>query len=179
MARLKDQYNNEILAQLKDEGGYKNKLEVPRIEKIVVNVGVGRNAQDSKALEAITGDLAKITGQKPKENSAKKSIAGFKLREVMKIGATVTLRNDRMYEFLDRLINVTLPRVRDFRGISNKAFDGKGNYSLGMKDHSVFPEVSMSDNVKSFSLQINIVTTAKTDEEAKTLLTKFNFPFKK
>ena len=179
MSRLKDTYLKNILPKMKEEKGYKNNLEVPRVSKIVVNAGVGRNVSESKSLEFVTDDLTKITGQKPKNTVAKKSIAGFKLREGNEIGATVTLRGERMYEFLDRLINVALPRVRDFRGVSFDSFDGKGNYSLGIKDHTVFPEVSIDDNSRSFGFQINIITTAESNEEAKLLLSHFGFPFKK
>lgn len=179
MSRLKDKYIGEIVSKMKEEKGYKNDLEVPRISKIVVSAGVGRNISESKSLEVVMKDLAKIVGQKPRNTVAKKSIAGFKLREGNDIGATATLRGERMYEFLDRLINVSLPRVRDFRGLSPDSFDGKGNYSLGIKEHTVFPEVSEDDADRSFGFQINIVTTAESNEEAKLLLSHFGFPFKK
>lgn len=178
MSRLKEYYNKEVLPKIKEEFGYTNNLEAARIEKVVINAGVGRALQDAKALDRVIEELARITGQRPKRNRAKKSIAGFKIREGMDIGASVTLRGEKMYEFIDRLVNVSLPRVRDFRGISSSAFDKKGNYSLGIKEHTVFPEISVDEVGSAFSFQINIITTAKTDEEAKSLLKNLGFPFK-
>ena len=177
MARLKNLYRKEIINKMKDEFDHKNNLEVPSIEKVVVNAGVGRGVQDAKFLDTVIEGLAKITGQRPKKTRAKKSIAGFKLREGMDIGATATLRGDRMYEFIDRLVNIALPRVRDFRGLTPAAFDGKGNYCLGIKEHTVFPEISLEET-NPFSFQINIITTAKTDDEARKLLMHLGFPIK-
>ncbi len=179
MPRMLDKYRNEIVPKLQEELGRKNLLSLPRIEKIVVSMGVSQAVQDKKVLDDAMVDLAKITGQKPSIRRAKKSIANFKLREGMPIGGCVTLRNHQMYEFLDRLISLVLPRVRDFRGVSFKAFDGRGNYSLGLTDQLVFPEVD-SDKVKHYQgMNIAIVTTAKTNEEGRLLLTHFGMPFKK
>lgn len=177
MARLKDLYQKEIVSKMKTDFDYKNNLEVPKIEKVVVNAGVGRGIQDAKFLDSVIDGLSKITGQRPKKTKAKKSIAGFKLREGMEIGASATVRGERMYEFIDRLINIALPRVRDFRGLSSEAFDGKGNYSIGIKEHTVFPEIPLEET-NPFSFQINVITTAKTDEEAKKLLMYLGFPIK-
>lgn len=177
MARLKDLYQQKIQKELGEKLGHANKLSIPKISKVVVNIGAGRAAQDSKTLEAVEEAITAITGQAPVRTKAKKSIAGFKLRAGMPIGAMVTLRGDQMYEFLDRLVNVALPRVRDFRGISASAFDGHGNYSLGIKEHTVFPELIGKD-VPALSLQVNIETTAKNNEEAYELLKEFGFPFK-
>lgn len=178
MARLKEQYEKNIKKDLAGTLAISNIMATPKINKIVVNAGVGRAVADGKKIEEAEEALTAITGQKPILAKAKKSIAGFKLREGMPVGVTVTLRGDRMYEFLDRLVNVALPRVRDFRGISATAFDGRGNYSVGIKEHTVFPEFIGKD-VEAISLQVNIETTAKTDEAAKELLSKFSFPFKK
>lgn len=178
MARMKDLYKDKVSAELKTEFGYKNVNQIPKILKVVVNAGVGRAATDSKVMEPVLAGLAKITGQAPVVNKARKSIAGFKIREGMLIGASVTLRGERMYEFLDRLVNVSLPRVRDFRGIKGNAFDGQGNYSLGIKEYGVFPEISFEEAVNTFGLQVNVATTAKTNAEGKALLTKLGFPFK-
>lgn len=179
MSRLKDLYKKEIVPKLKEESGYKNVMEVPKISKVVLNVGAGRSITDAKILEQVVEGLTRITGQLPKKTKAKKSIAGFKLRAGMEIGAMVTLRGERMFEFLERLIGSALPRVRDFRGISKTAFDGKGNYSFGIKEMSVFPEVFPEDLFGGYGVEISIITTAKKDEEAKALLTEIGFPFKK
>lgn len=177
MARLREHYQTVVRPQLQEKFGYSNPMEIPRIEKIVLNIGVGEAVQDSKKIDGAVQDLARITGQKPVVTRAKKSIAGFKLREGMPIGVKVTLRQDRMYEFLDRLVNIALPRVRDFRGLSGKAFDGRGNYAMGLKEQIVFPEVDYDKVDTVRGLDIVICTTAKTDEEAKTLLAAFNMPF--
>ncbi|RJO60038.1 50S ribosomal protein L5 [candidate division WS5 bacterium] len=179
MALTLDLYKKEIIGKLKDDLGYKNIMEVPKLEVIQVNAGVGRGSKDSKELDNVIEGLKIITGLSPVKTKAKKSIAGFKIREEMEIGAKVTLRGEKMYDFLDRLIHVALPRVRDFRGIKPGAFDGHGNYSLGIKDHSIFPEVPYDKFPHSFAFQINIRTSAKTDEEAKKLLEFMGFPFKK
>ncbi len=179
MARLKEYYRNEVVPRLLKEGGYKNVMEVPKIEKIVINVGLGEAIQNAKAMEAATGDLTTIAGQKPLVRRAKKAISNFKLRENMPIGVAVTLRRDRMYEFLDRLITVAFPRVRDFRGISNKSFDGRGNYTIGLKEQIIFPEIDYDKIDKIRGMNITIVTTAKTDEEALRLLTFMKMPFRK
>lgn len=178
MARMKDFYKEKVTAELVKEFGYKNVNQIPKITKVVVNAGVGRASSDSKVMEPVLVGLSKITGQAPVVNKARKSIAGFKIREGMNIGASVTLRGEIMYEFLDRLVNVALPRVRDFRGIKGNAFDGNGNYSLGIKEYGVFPEISFEEAVNPFGLQVNVTTTAKTDAEGKALLTKLGFPFK-
>lgn len=178
MAKIKDLYEKNIKPQLSNELGIKNPMAVPRISKVVLNAGVGRAVLDSKNIETAAEALAAISGQAPVKRAAKKSIAGFKLREGMAVGVSTTLRGEKMYEFIDRLINVALPRVRDFRGIKNEAFDGLGNYSLGIREHTVFPELIGKD-VPAISLQVNIETTAKTEEEAKALLSALGFPFKK
>ncbi len=178
MARLKDLYKEKVAAELKTEFGYKNVHQIPKIVKVTINAGVGRAALDSKNMDPVIAGLTKIAGQAPVVNKARKSIAGFKIREGMTIGASVTLRGERMYEFLDRLVNVALPRVRDFRGIKGKAFDGQGNYSLGIKEFGVFPEISFEEASNPFGLQVNVTTSAHTDAEAKALLTKLGFPFK-
>ncbi len=178
MARMKDLYKEKVAALLQTEFGYKNVNMIPKVTKVVINAGVGRASADSKALDPVIAGLTKIAGQAPVINKARKSIAGFKIREGMNIGASVTLRGERMYEFLDRLVNVTLPRVRDFRGIKGNAFDGHGNYSLGIKEYGVFPEISFEEAVNTFGLQVNVATSAKTDAEGKALLTKLGFPFK-
>ena len=179
MSRLKETYQNEIMAAMKEKFGYQNDMEVPRIEKVVVNMAVGEAKENAKVLDSAMADLQTITGQKPVITKAKKSIANFKLREGMPIGCKVTLRGDRMYEFLDRLINLALPRVRDFRGVNPNAFDGRGNYALGIKEQLIFPEIEFDKIDKVRGMDVIIVTTAKTDEEARELLRQFNMPFQK
>ncbi|KAA1039693.1 50S ribosomal protein L5 [Macrococcus equipercicus] len=179
MTRLKEKFNTEITPALMTKFNYSSVMEVPRIEKIVVNMGIGDAVQNSKVLDAAVEELQAITGQKPMVTKAKKSIATFRLREGMPIGAKVTLRGERMYEFFDKLVNVSLPRVRDFRGISNKAFDGRGNYTLGVKEQLIFPEIDYDKVSKVRGMDIVIVTTANTDEEARELLTQFGMPFQK
>ncbi|GGH07748.1 50S ribosomal protein L5 [Glycocaulis albus] len=175
--RLKTRYREEIRARLKEKFGYKNEMQIPRIDKIVINMGVGEAAQDSKKLQGALADLEAIAGQKPVATRATKSIAGFKLREGQLIGAKVTLRQDRMYEFLDRLVTIALPRVRDFRGLNGKSFDGNGNYAMGMKEHIVFPEIDYDKVEKVRGMDIVVCTTARNNEEAKALLAEFDFPF--
>jgi large subunit ribosomal protein L5 len=175
--RLREQYRAEVRPALKEEFGYKNDMQIPRLDKIVLNMGVGEAVSDSKKIRAAEADLMAIAGQKPIVTKAKTSIAGFKLREGMPIGVKVTLRRDRMYEFLDRLITVAMPRVRDFRGVSAKSFDGRGNYALGLKEHIVFPEINFDKIEQVWGMDVVIVTTAKTDAEAKALLRHFNMPF--
>jgi len=175
-ARLQDLYKSDIQLKLKEEFGYTNIMEVPKIEKIVLNVGVGDATQDRKRVDGAIEDLTRITGQKPVATRAKKSIAGFKLREDMVIGAKVTLRKQRMYEFLDRLVNIALPRVRDFRGIQGKNFDGRGNFAMGLKEQIVFPEIDYDKVDRVRGLDIVITTSAKTDDEARALLKAFNLP---
>ncbi len=177
MTRLQDHYEKIVRPALIKEFGYKNAMQCPRLEKIVVNMGVGEAVQDGKKVDAAVGDLTLITGQKPVVTRAKKSIATFKLRENMPIGCKVTLRRQRMFEFLDRLVNIALPRVRDFRGVSAKSFDGRGNYALGLKEQLVFPEVDYDKIDQVRGMDIVIVTTAKTDAEAKALLRGFDMPF--
>lgn len=177
MPRLKDQYENEIAPRLIEEFGYRNVMEVPRVEKVVVNVGVGEALQNARALDAVSQDLAAITGQKPAIRRAKKSIAAFRLRAGASIGAKVTLRGSRMYDFLDRLINIALPRQRDFRGVPADAFDGRGNYTLGLREQLVWPEISYDQIDRVRGLEISIVTTAKTDEEGRRLLALMGMPF--
>ena len=179
MSRLKDQYNNEIVDALIKKFGYKNRMQVPKLDKIVVNMGVGEAKENAKVLEAAVKDLETITGQKAILTKAKNSIANFKIREGMPIGCKVTLRGERMYEFLDRLVNLALPRVRDFRGVNPNSFDGRGNYALGIKEQIIFPEIEYAKIDKVRGMDIIFVTTAKTDEEAKELLTQFNMPFAK
>jgi large subunit ribosomal protein L5 len=176
-ARLHEQYETTVRPALMQEFGYKNPMQVPRLEKIVVNMGVGEAVQDSKKAEAAAADLTAITGQHPVITKAKRSIATFKLREGMPIGCKVTLRRERMYEFLDRLITVALPRVRDFRGISGRSFDGRGNFALGLKEQLVFPEIDYDRVDATRGMDVVIVTTAKTDAEAKALLKAFDMPF--
>jgi large subunit ribosomal protein L5 len=178
MARMKERYHQELVPKLMKEFGFTNKMRVPRLQKIVVNMGLGEAIQNIKVLDSATSEIMTITGQKPVPTKAKKSIANFKLRQGMPIGCMVTLRKDRMYEFFDRLVNIALPRVRDFRGISGKAFDGRGNYSLGIKEQIIFPEIDYDNIDKIKGLNITIVTTAKTDEEGKTLLKLFGMPFR-
>ena len=177
MPRLKDRYRKEIVPALMEEFGYRNVMEVPRLQKIVVNVGLGEALQDVKALDAAARDIATITGQKPIITRAKKSIASFKLREGNPIGVKVTLRGNRMYDFLDRMCNVALPRRRDFRGISPDSFDGRGNYTLGFREQLVWPEVDYDSIDKIRGMEVTIVTTAKTDEEGRRLLQLFGMPF--
>jgi large subunit ribosomal protein L5 len=177
MTRLQDHYEKVVRPALVKEFGYTNAMQCPRLEKIVVNMGVGEAVQDGKKVDAAVGDLTLITGQKPVVTRAKKSIATFKLRENMPIGCKVTLRRQRMFEFLDRLVNIALPRVRDFRGVSGKSFDGRGNYALGLKEQLVFPEVDYDKVDQVRGMDIVIVTTAKTDAEAKALLRGFDMPF--
>lgn len=177
MTRLYEYYKNEVVKNLVKEFGYKSELQVPRVEKIVINMCVKEAAQDSKKLQAAVDELTAITGQKPVITKAKKSIAGFKLREGMSIGAKVTLRQDRMYEFFDRLVNIALPRVRDFRGVSGKSFDGRGNYAMGIKEQIIFPEINYDKVDKVRGMDIIICTTAGTDKEAKSLLAALNVPF--
>ncbi|KPP80618.1 MAG: LSU ribosomal protein L5 RplE [Oceanicaulis sp. HLUCCA04] len=175
--RLRQRYREEIRARMKEKFGYKNDMQIPRIDKIVINMGVGEAAQDSKKLQGALADLQAIAGQKPVATRATKSIAGFKLREGQLIGAKVTLRHDRMYEFLDRLVTIALPRVRDFRGLNGKSFDGNGNYAMGMKEHIVFPEIDYDKVEKVRGMDIVVCTTARNNEEAKALLAEFDFPF--
>lgn len=177
MTRLSKYYKDEVVKALIEEFGYKNKLQVPRLEKIVINMCVKEAAQDSKKLQIAVEELTAISGQKPVITKAKTSIAGFKLREGMSIGTKVTLRKDRMYEFFDRLINIALPRVRDFRGVSGKSFDGRGNYAMGIKEQIVFPEINYDKVDKVRGMDIIICTTAGTDKEAKSLLAALNVPF--
>ena len=179
MNRLEEKYRKEVVPSLMERHNYKTVMLVPKIEKIVVNMGVGDAVANSKNLEAAVADLEKITGLKPVETKAKKSIASFKVREGHKIGCKVTLRGENMYNFLDKLISITLPRVRDFRGISNKAFDGRGNYTLGLTEQLIFPEIEYDDVVKVRGMDIVFVTSAKTNEEAFDLLKGFGMPFKK
>jgi len=175
--RLKRDYDDRIVAAMTERFGYKNRMEVPRLEKIVINMGVGEATQDKKRVETAAAEMQAIAGQKPIITKAKKSIAQFKLREGMPIGCKVTLRRDRMYEFLDRLITVALPRVRDFRGISGRSFDGRGNFALGLKEQLVFPEIDYDRVDATRGMDVVIVTTARTDAEAKALLKAFDMPF--
>lgn len=179
MSRLFEQYNSEIKKSLQEKFLYGNVMEIPKLEKIVINIGVGDAVGNAKALEAAVNDLTIIAGQKPVITKAKKSIANFKVREGMALGTKVTLRGERMYEFLDKLINAALPRVRDFRGISATAFDGRGNYALGLKEQLIFPEIEYDQVERVTGMDIIVVTTAKTDEEARELLTQFGMPFEK
>lgn len=179
MARLKERYNKEIVPQLIKKYGYKNVMEVPRVNKIVLNLGMGEALTNAKAFEAAEKDLTTITGQHPVVTKAKKSIAAFKLRAGVPIGMMVTLRDQRMYEFLDKLVSVVLPRIRDFQGVPRDAFDGQGNYSLGMKEQIVFPEIEYDKVDKTRGLEITIVTSAKTDEDGRRLLEAIGMPFKK
>jgi len=175
--RMKDIYEQQVRKQLTEKFGYKNTMEVPKITKIVVNMGVGEAAQDSKKIQLAAAEMAAITGQKPVLTKARKAIANFKLRENQPVGCKVTLRREHMYEFLDRLINIALPRVRDFRGVSGKSFDGRGNYALGLKEQFIFPEIDYDKVDSARGMDIIICTTAKTDEEAKALLAGFRMPF--
>ncbi|MFD1796470.1 50S ribosomal protein L5 [Paracoccus aurantiacus] len=175
--RLKAAYKDQIRAALKEEFGYKNDMQIPRLDKIVLNMGIGEAVKDTKKVKQGADELSLIAGQKAVITKAKKSIAGFRVREEMPLGAKVTLRGDRMYEFLDRLINIALPRVRDFRGVKGTAFDGRGNYAMGLKEHIVFPEINFDKVDEVLGMDIIICTTAKTDAEAKSLLKQFNMPF--
>lgn len=177
MSRLKEKYTNEVVDKLIEKFKYTNIMQVPKIEKIVINMGVGEAKDNSKILEAVVNDLQLISGQKPVVCRAKKSISNFKLRENMPIGCKVTLRKNRMYDFMDKLFNVALPRVRDFRGVSEKSFDGRGNYTLGVKEHLIFPEIEYDKIDKVRGLEVVFVTTAKTDEEARELLRFLGMPF--
>ena len=178
MARLQDYYREKVVGDLTKQFSYKSVMEVPRITKITLNMGVSEAVADKKVIEHATGDLTKIAGQKPVVTKSRKAIAGFKIRENYPIGCMVTLRGARMYEFLDRLISVALPRVRDFRGVSGRAFDGRGNYNIGVKEQIIFPEIEYDKIDTLRGLNISITTTAKTDEEAKALLSAFRFPFR-
>ncbi len=178
MARLKDRYREEIAPALKDRFEIQNPMRIPKLEKIVVNMGVGEASQDSRRLDGAMEDLARITGQKPQLRRARKSIAGFKIRDGMPVGARVTLRGERMWEFLDRLITIALPRVRDFRGISPRSFDGRGNFALGLKEQIIFPEISYDSIDTTRGLDVAVVTTAETDEEARELLRMLGMPFR-
>ena len=179
MSRLREFYDGEVKAAMKEKFGYTNELAIPKVEKIVINMGVGEAKENSKLLDAAMADLEIIAGQKPIKTIAKNSVANFKLREGQAIGCKVTLRGERMYEFMDRLINLALPRVRDFRGVNPNAFDGRGNYALGIKEQLIFPEIDYDKIDKVRGLDIVIVTTAQTDEEAKALLTGLGMPFRK
>ncbi|MGA1844661.1 MAG: 50S ribosomal protein L5 [bacterium] len=178
MSRLKDKYLQEVLPQLKEEFKYTNNLQAPRLSKIIVNMGVGEAIQNVKVLDSAQADLTAISGQKPLVTRAKKSIAGFKLRKGMPIGCKVTLRRERMYDFLEKLMNVALPRIRDFKGVSAKSFDGRGNYNLGLKEQIIFPEINYDKIDKVRGMDVCIVTTAKSDEEARSLLQRMGMPFK-
>ncbi len=178
MARLKDFYNDKVVNQLKDQFSYKSVMEVPRIEKITLNMGVGEAVADKKVLENAVSDMQKIAGQKPLVTKAKKSIATFKIRDGYPVGCKVTLRKEQMYTFLDRLITIAIPRIRDFRGISAKSFDGRGNFNMGIKEQIIFPEIEYDKIDALRGMNITITTTAKTDEEAKALLSAFSFPFR-
>jgi len=178
MARLKDLYMTEVIPAMKRERSYRNVMEIPRLEKVVVNMGLGEAIQNIKVLDSAAEEISRITGQKPVVTRARRSIASFKLREGMSIGCMVTLRKDRMYEFLERLINVAIPRVRDFRGLNSKAFDGRGNYTMGIREQIIFPEIDYDKVDKVKGLNITIVTTAKTDEEGRLLLSLLGMPFR-
>ena len=178
MARFKQHYTEKVVPQLMEKFGYKSVMQVPRITKITLNMGVGEAVADKKVMDNAVGDMTKIAGQKPVVTKARKAIAGFKIREQLPIGCMVTLRGDHMYEFLDRFITISLPRVRDFRGVSGRAFDGRGNYNIGVKEQIIFPEIEYDKVDAVRGLNISITTTAKTDDECKALLTGFRFPFK-
>ena len=179
MSRMQDKYNKEVAPALMEKFSYKSTMQIPKLDKIVINIGMGEAKDNPKAIEAACGDLAAITGQKPIITKAKKSVANFKLREGMPIGCKVTLRGEKMYEFVDRLVNLALPRVRDFRGVNPNAFDGRGNYALGIKEQLIFPEIEYDKVDKFRGMDVIFVTTANTDEEARELLTQFNMPFTK
>ena len=174
--RLKTEYRQRIRAAMKEQFGYTNEMQIPKLDKIVLNMGVGEAVADSKKIQSAIADLTKISGQKPAPTRARQSIAGFKLRENMVIGAKVTLRKDRMYEFLDRLVTIALPRVKDFRGLKPTSFDGRGNYAMGLKEHLVFPEINYDQIDQVWGMDIIVCTTAKTDDEARQLLREFQFP---
>ncbi len=176
--RLKKKYNEQIRGQLKEEFGYTNEMQIPKIDKVVINMGVGEAVADSKKIKTALAEMEKIAGQKPVATKARKSIAGFKLREEMLIGCKVTLRRDQMYEFLDRLTNIALPRVKDFRGLNGKSFDGRGNFAMGLKEQLVFPEINYDDVDDIRGMDIIVCTTANTNEEAKSLLAQCGFPFR-
>jgi len=176
--RLRTQYDEAIRAGLVEQFGYKNPMQVPKLEKIVLNIGVGEAVNDTKKVRSAAADLERISGQKPVITHARKSIAGFKVRENMPLGVKVTLRKQRMYEFLDRLVNIALPRVRDFRGLNPASFDGRGNYAMGIKEHIIFPEINYDQVDQIWGMDIVVCTTAKTDDEARALLKAFNFPFR-
>jgi large subunit ribosomal protein L5 len=176
--RLKEKFRQEVIPDMRDRFGYSNDMQVPRLEKIVINMGVGEGAQDAKVMDAAMKDLMLITGKKPRLNRAKRSVAGFKLRAGMSVGCKVTLRGDRMYEFLDRLTALAIPRVRDFRGLNPKSFDGKGNFTMGLDEQLVFPEIDYDDIDKIRGMDVTIVTTAITDEEGLALLDAFGMPFR-
>ena len=178
MARLQDFYKESVIPKLKDQFGYKSVMEVPRITKITLNMGVGDAVGDKKIMEHAVADMTKISGQKPIVNNARKSVAGFKIREGWPIGCKVTLRSERMFEFLDRLVSIAIPRIRDFRGLNPKSFDGRGNYSMGVREQIIFPEIEYDKIDKLRGMDITITTTAKTDEEGRALLAAFNFPIK-
>ena len=175
--RLKTEYRQRIRATMKEQFGYTNEMQIPKLDKIVLNMGIGEAVSDSKKVNAAIADLTRIAGQKPIATKARNSIAGFKLREGMTVGAKVTLRADRMYEFLDRLITIALPRVKDFRGLKPTSFDGRGNYAMGLKEHIVFPEINYDQIDQMWGMDIIVATTAKTDDEARALLKEFQFPF--
>ena len=177
-ARLKSKYEDEIRPALVERFGYTTPMQAPKIMKVTVNMGVGDGKQDSKVFDAAAEQLGQITGQKPNVRRARKSIAQFKLREGMPVGLAVTLRGDRQYEFLDRLFSVAMPRIRDFRGVSTRAFDGRGNYTIGIKEHIIFPEIDYDKAAEIWGMDITVCTTARTDEESRALLTAFNFPFR-
>jgi large subunit ribosomal protein L5 len=179
MARLREYYEKEVVPTLQKEFDFKNVMEVPRMQKIVVNMGVGEAVSNGKLVDSAMDDLARITGQKPRLNRARISVAAFKLRENMPIGCKVTLRGDRMYEFYDRLVNLSLPRIRDFRGVPSRGFDGRGNFTMGVKEHIIFPEIEYDKIVQVFGMDITIVTSARTDEQALALLTHMKMPFRK
>jgi len=179
MARLKEKYLKEVVSKLIKENKYNSVMEVPKLEKITVNVGTGENIQNPKVMEAVVDDMTKITGRKPRITRARKSISNFKLRQGMPIGCMVTLRREVMYEFFDRLVNVAMPRIRDFRGVSPKSFDGRGNYNLGLTEQIIFPEIDYDKIDKIRGMNITIVTSAKTDDEARQLLTEMGMPFRK
>ena len=179
MARLKEKFVNEVRPKLMKDNSYSSVMQVPRLTKITINIGVGEATQNSKTLDAAVGDLQTITGQKPLVTKARKSISNFKLREGVNIGCAVTLRRDRMYEFLDRLVNIAMPRIRDFRGVSAKSFDGRGNYNLGLREQLIFPEIDYDKIDKVRGMTISFTTTADTDDEARQLLTELGMPFRK
>ncbi len=178
MARLKDLYTNTVVGQLKEQFDYQNVMEIPRITKITLNMGVGEAVADRKVMEHAVADMTKIAGQKPIVVKARKSVAGFKVREGWPVGCKVTLRRERMYEFLDRLINIAIPRIRDFRGMNPKSFDGRGNYNMGVKEQIIFPEIDYDKIDALRGMDITLTTTARTDEEGRALLAAFNFPFR-